>query len=423
MPFASMFQEDVTVTENFNHCTNLFAKEIFSRALEPVYKIFGMFQEVIGSFLENINQFLKYLAGMGNFTLSFADSVFSKLFNTFSVFTRQIGTLRDLFERITTSAYYAVFVVQTAVNFVVSLVKFGITLIQAMVIIMFALSFILALFFPIILAFVIPLGAMVGVSFCFHPNTKVKLHDGWEVTMDEIKIGDRIGDSIVTSVFVFECSPEVELYNYNGIVVSGRHLVYHGGKWKYVKDTGAVRDNGERPSRLICLNTSNNKIQIQNHIFRDYEEVDSEDFDTLDKIEKIVGISSSPAIHPKTMIALVNGSMEYIGDLYVGDTLLNGSKITCHVKHDMSGKDWYYYKGSIFGEDQPIMHEGVLKSAKDLGVKIDCPERSGFQIFTDSLDGLFEVGEEGIVVRDYPDSHDINILEDVQSIVLESLNR
>ncbi len=414
-----MFQEDVSVAENFNHCTNLFAKEIFSRALEPVYKIFEMFQEVIGSFMENINQFLKYLAGMGNFTLSFADSVFSKLFNTFSVFTRQIGTLRDLFERITTSAYYAVFVIQTAVNFVVSLVKFGITLIQAMVIIMFALSFILALFFPIILAFVIPLGAMVGVTFCFDPATKVLLHDGRETTMGSIHIGDRIGDSLVTGVFVFECSPEVELYNYNGIIVSGRHLVYHGGKWKYVKDTGAFRYNGERPDSLICLNTSDNKIVIQNHIFRDYEEVDDEDSEA---IEKIVGLSSSPVLHPKVMVPLENGSISTIEELYVGDRLLNGNKITCHVKIDMTDKEWYYYKGCIFGGEQPIMHEGKLKHAKEIGVKIECPEERGYQIFTDGPDGLFEVGVD-VIVRDYPDSHDLNVLEDIQHVVLESLNR
>ena len=76
----------------------------------------------------------------------------------------------------------------------------------------------------------------------------------------------------------------------------------------------------------------------------------------------------------------------------------------------------------MFSEDQPVMHKGKLVSVKEVGAKIDCPEKRGYQIFTDSIDGLFEV-EDGLVVRDYPDSHDVNVLEEVQHIVLESLNR
>lgn len=420
-----MFQDDTSTAENFAFCTNAFAKEIFSKALVPVFKIFEMFQGIIGGFMGNLNHYLKYLAGIGNFTLSFANSVFSKLFNTMSVFTKQMGHLRDLFERVTSSAYYAVFVVQTAVSFVVSLVKFGITLIQAMVIIMFALSFILALFFPIVLAFVIPLGAMVGVTYCFHPDTRVHTDRG-DILMSNIRLGDRVGSSVITGVFEFECVPEVELYTYNGVVVSGRHLVNHFDEWMYVKDTGAAKFNGPRPRHLICVNTSNNVINIQNNLFRDYEEVDPEDLDAIGKIEHIlwgkpIGAADTPALFPTVRIPLTWG-VSSLDELSIGDVLANGAVVKGVVSIDTKGKQWYYVKGAIVSGGQPIMIDGKLVLAKDVGLKIPNQSDVGYQLFLDRDDGLFEL-EGGMVVRDYPDSHDINVLEEIQRVVLDSLNQ
>lgn len=421
MPFTSMFDEKTSTYENFAYCTNTFAKHVFSYATEPVYTLFDMFNNIIKSVFGDINQFLKYIAGITNFVLTFTSTIFGKMTNSVMTLNALLGKVRDLFQRIVGSAYYAAFTVQTLISFVISIFSFSITLVKALVIMLFALSFILALFFPVVLAFVIPLGTMVGISYCFHPLTKVKLHNGREINIEHVQIGDRIGDSIVTSVFTFDCLPEIELYDYNGIIVSGRHLVYHDGKWRYVKDTGALVYNGIRPDVLICLNTSNNKIPINNNIFRDYEEIDCEDLEVNEKIEKITGLSSSPVLHPRAIVPLENGTMQYISELCIGDVLLNGSTVTCHVNIDMSDSEWYYYKGCIFGEEQPILHEGKLQHAKEIGVRIDCAEKHGYQIFTDGPNGLFEVGV-GIIVQDYPDSHDPNKLEYIQKIVLETLN-
>lgn len=416
MPFVSMFTDDVSTTDNFKFCTNAFASELLGRATDPVYQMFDMFVGVFKTFLDDIQHFLKYLASMDTFIFSFVNGIFGKIQNTFGVFLQQLGTLRDILNRITGSAYYAAFIAQTFIDFVMSSFNLMMSLVKAVAIMILALGIILMFFYPIILAFFIPIGALFGVSFCFDPETIVHTQRG-DIAIKDILVGDKIETSIVTGIFYMECPP-IDLYVYNGVIVSGRHMVYDTA-WKYVRDAPSAQLYlGPRPSSLICLNTDNNIIQIGNTLFRDYEE--TSDPAALSAIETIVwgkkvDATYPPGLHPSTHVRTSRGEYVEISNVKVGDTLEDG-KVLAVVVLDGSDIVWYTVGETVMSGCQPVFK----KLAKDIGVLTGKRYPIAIQLIVENTDGWFTVNNN-VLVRDYPDSHDPLKLESIQSVVLKSL--
>lgn len=423
MPFVTMFTDSVTTAENFQYCTNAFAREIFARATDPVYQLFGMILGVIRTIVDDSNHFLTYLASMDTFILSFANDVFGKLFNTMSVFTQQIGALRDVMGRIGSSAYYAAFIAKTMVDFVMSVFNFMMTLVKTVIIMIFALGIILSLFYPVVLAFFLPLGAALGITFsCFHPRTPVETQAG-VIPISAVRVGDRIGRSTVTGVFYFECGDGIPLYDYNGSIVAGEHLVQHRGKWMYVKDTGVPLYTGPRPSYIVCLNTSDNCIRIGSTLFRDYEE--TSDPDALNQIERIVWgkrvhSNGPPALHPHTLVRYDDDTLRPINTVKIGDTLAEG-RVTGIVLLNGEDLDWYDLEGCVVAGDQPICRSSRMLASR-VGTLASSKPQLGYQIFLDNATGWFTIHDR-LLVRDYPDSHNPIVLDAIQTIVMRSLKK
>jgi hypothetical protein len=71
---------------------------------------------------------------------------------------------------------------------------------------------------------------------------------------------------------------------------------------------------------------------------------------------------------------------------------------------------------------QPIKRNGFVTLAKDLGLPLFGKKPAyAIQVFLDNEDGFFMVNDR-VLVRDYPDSHDIEKMEEIQNIVLFTLN-
>jgi hypothetical protein len=69
------------------------------------------------------------------------------------------------------------------------------------------------------------------------------------------------------------------LYNIDGVIVSGSHIIYVNGQPTFVKTLNHPVYVGEMPGELYCLNSSSHKILIkgasERHVFADWEELDS----------------------------------------------------------------------------------------------------------------------------------------------------
>ena len=418
MPFVSMFTEETTTSENFKFCMNAFASEIFARATEPVYQIFEVFIEALNKFTEDIQSFLTFLAGMDKFIFSFAESIFSKIHNTIGVFLHQIGSLRDVLNRIMGSAYYAAFIAQTMVEFGMAVFNLTMTIVKAVVIMIFIIALILVFFYPIVLAFFIPIGGLIGISYCFDPDTIVSTQRG-NIPLKEIQLGDNIEKSRVTGIFFME-SKDVELFDYKGTIVSGRHIVYSDG-WKYVKDTDAKVYTGKRPEYLICLNTDDNVIQIGDTLFRDYEETSEPE--SIAEIERIVwgmrvNAKYSVGLDPTSFVRDISGNRIELGHVKIGDQLQCG-RVSAVICLDGSEMVWYDIDGVAMSGCQPVVYYTV-GLAKDTGKRLSYKKPVAIQIIVENATGWFKVNDK-LLVRDYPDSHDERVLEKIQTVVLKSL--
>lgn len=363
MPFTSTFS-DVSVTENFQYCTNSYAQNIFELLTQPIHLMFSLFTKVISGITGSLDQFRGFATGMQNFILSYAKDFFGKVGNSVSAIVSLIGRIRDLTQRIVGSAGYAAVIASTSVNFMISVFEFSMTLLRSLVGIIFGLGVLLSIVFPPLLFFFIPIGASLGMTYsCFHPDTSILMADGTHKLLKYVCVGDRIMSGYVTAVMRFDAT-DIPLYDYNSVIVAGNHLVRENGEWKYVKD--AYRSYmylGDQPSEIICLNTSTHQILINGTTFSDYEECEDE---------------------PPSYIPL--SPEDKIDDIPLK----------------------YTYPGMItpYGKITGVVYL----------------ENNKMQLFMENdFSGMFLINGEKLV-KDYPDSHDLDTLQTIQERVLQKLN-
>jgi len=365
MPFASTFDPEVTIYENFQYCTTSMASNIFGRALDPVNMMFSAFTDILKPVLGELDSFRGMITGLMNFVTSFVQQTFAKIGNVFGTFLSLMSRIRDLTSRIMGSVTYAIVIASTAVNLIQSLFSTIRAMLTSIVGIIFGLAIIILFVFPPLLFIMIPIGISLGVSYeCFGPQTPIELADRRIVPLHRIRVGDVLANKArVTATMRFAVQPTTELYLYKNVVVTGKHLVRES-RWVYVRDsTLATLYEGVRPSEVICLNTSNHEILIDGTTFADYEEVDTE-------------------------------APDYVA-LNRTDTLEGGIEL-CSVRLGMRVGD-VRITGVVHLEDEKM------------------------QVFTDSPDGKFKLN--GSLARDYPDTHDPAEFEEIQERVLSELNR
>ena len=123
---------------------------------------------------------------------------------------------------------------------------------------------------PFVKLFTCPICAL-----CFDENTYVDRVDGSKIKLKDLKLGDRIKGGIVTGILSTD-NLKWELYDYNGIIVSGSHLVYENGIWIRVEESEQSK-RVFNEYNVICIITSEHNVFINGIKFRDYEECDDKD--------------------------------------------------------------------------------------------------------------------------------------------------
>lgn len=129
-----------------------------------------------------------------------------------------------------------------------------------------------------------PPGQMVrALGKCFHPNTRIKLHNGVIKPIKDIDLGDILYDgSFVESIMKIDNKREpVPLYviknsgvDGDDIFVTGSHLVFEQQTQKFIKVENyskAVRTNIQI-EWFSCLITNSQQIKIGNELFWDWND-------------------------------------------------------------------------------------------------------------------------------------------------------
>ena len=183
-----------------------------------------------------------------------------------------------------------------------------------------------------------PIGS-VARFLCFDGNTEINILNGLTKKIKNIKIGDILSKSSkVISILEFS-SDNVEMYNYNDIIVSSTHLVKENNEWIRIADSDLSRkiDKYHNP-KIYCLITTNNIIKIGNHIFRDYIELNDnytnnkmkqyivEHLNAKDYNKRInIGTNYTFGFKNYTKIKMTDGKSKSIEDIKIGDNTVDGN--------------------------------------------------------------------------------------------------
>lgn len=180
--------------------------------------------------------------------------------------------------------------------------------------------------------------------FCFPGSTKLNVEGKGSVEIKEIQIGDILlpTKSKVTATFRFfsKGQPMVKL---GSTIVSTNHYVYYLNKPIMAGDHPEAEKIGDWNSEdpLYCLNTSDNKIPVDDLVFLDYDETPDGDKDTMNYIEGRVNSCIVEKHHPfteycsaideNTTIKTVNND-KLAKDVKIGDKLVTGSEVVGLVR-------------------------------------------------------------------------------------------
>ena len=419
-------------SDNFEFCSSEMAKNALNVVLKPVLDVF---YQMSSAAMQSIG-FTMNLRTLGA-------NLFNGLNRMFEIFTRRFNlTFHELhmsfvkqFNAINkanaiaiASVYSGISVIRAIMNAFQLMIVVSISILVIMVVLVIFMFFIFAPVIPLILVAISVIsatssaGAVGGMSgaFCFSKETIVLLN-GKSVSIDNVLVGDILEDgSTVTASMMFSADESAELYNVDGIIVSGTHIIYEKGRPIFVKDYPAATLFKGQVGDLYCLNTSSHKIPVLGkngiYVFADWEELDNgpmEEWDilvqktlnggkVLNRPNKTISESESGFLSTGTVYTQ-NGALQ-IGALAVGDIVSDGvdwTEVVGLVK--LAGSETQVFgkvKGLHLSGASWIKESGNWIRAYESAHWIDkAPVKNLVSVFTKS--GKIVVDD--IVARDFSD--------------------
>lgn len=379
MPLANLVGSDVVT--NFMSCTMSVFQVYAGFALDPIYEMFGILNNSIGSISGSLNEFRTMITGTKGAFIGIIDGVYGRLQNSLSSTVQLVNRIRTLSNRI-----LAVFV--TIFHMVSTGVQTGTSVANG------------------------PVG-QAAEFFCFSPFSLLYMNDGNPKFMKMIKPGDVLkGGIVVESVLALD-GTGVPMYAMDDCIVSGNHKVLHNGKWIRVeKHPDATFMREMQYPILYCLNTSTNTIPIGKYMYKDYEE--TSDPAILSKFESIVEMTynskplqenkrkrSRPLEYRRTgtspfaNIVLEDGMSKELKNIKIGDTLSKGGKVLGVVYHKTDSK-FVWMDNNIPVEKGTWILDDQLYSAEAIGETSYEPCKAipvTMNLLTEN--GLFVVANDG----------------------------
>jgi len=241
------------VQSNFVYCIQSMQTNFMGYLLEPLTFLTSSINNLLGSFLQEINFVRAMFNKIRNFITSIIQSIFGVFLNLVIEFQKITIGIKDLIGKTIGIMVTLMYVMDGSIKTMNSTWN-G------------------------------PPGQLVrALGKCFYPDTLVKLQNGSIKSMKDIDLGDILENgSVVQSVMKIDNKIEpVPLYEIKGkgingenILVTGSHLVFDKKINEFIKVekySNAVLSTKET-KWFSCLITNNHKIQIGNEVFWDWED-------------------------------------------------------------------------------------------------------------------------------------------------------
>lgn len=167
MPFAGIVRPDVGIELNFQYCLGQFSNEILKVPLDAINSLFSVMGSALSEFTGPLATFRSMFSSMRMFILSMTTTAMGKAASSASVFIYYLIKIRDVIKRIVGQGYLSSYLTYLLFSFMEGFVMFFITVVRAFAIAMLAISFVLALFQPEVLALAIALAAILSKAGVF----------------------------------------------------------------------------------------------------------------------------------------------------------------------------------------------------------------------------------------------------------------
>ena len=344
MPFAGLYGYDMN--DNFNYCMSQGFKQQAGEYLGPVYNIFGGFVGVLGTLISSANNlrvgFSTFLGGFMIIIQEFTD----RLKQFFISIEKSSQRMKMLMYRLYATFYAIIYMGTSGIK---ATQNFGGTVLFKFL-----------------------------DTFCFHPNTLIDISGKGKIAVKDAQINDYIiGGSKIISKFRFyaDGQPMVKLGN---IIVSGNHFIKYINKWirsDEHPDAIIIKEwNGGNDTPLICFNTEDHLIKIDQYIFRDYDETEEGDNNTEEFIEKSL-----------------NGSGEFTAE---------------YLKTKRKLRDWQQMRPAVSKNTAVKVFNSINAAATATATaKKCCEEKLGDKLsYNNCITGIIEIAVNEIVYL--PNSND-----------------
>jgi hypothetical protein len=408
MPFAGLINApsgesllDYTNT-NYEYCVQNILSSFAGAELEPLSFITNAITEFYLAILSMIQTIREMFNSLRNMLSSIFGEIFSRIINVIIPAEQMIIKMNDAYAKaqmmITTTLYSILAVFYAGVAFVDAFIVLTIIVLTALVVTIFILMVIsffnpaaLIILAPIMVTFSVisvALGIIIGIIAelfgvptydgipkqkqpkCFDKDTNLTLFNREKIKISDIKLGDKLHDGSTVNNYIIVERGNEDMYVLNNVVVSGSHSIQHNNRWIKVFEYPNIQKliDYQHPF-LYCINTSSKKINIDNFIYSDWDDVLLEDKYLRLLLNMNIEKSRLDQIHrfydkgfpSDTKIVLYDGTIKPISDINIGEKLMNrqlpSEPIYVYGKVMMLSDDLFY--GNLL--------DNTTKYTKDLG--------------------------------------------------------
>lgn len=409
IPFAGIINKpaDQSIGEftsnNFTTCIQNMIVNFSGYALQPFNYITHMLTNVFGDMASSIDAIRNMMNNIRSDVTVLVEDIFGRILNVIIALQKMIIALSDSMAKmqgiLVASLYTALGIYDMLQAVLGAIVQFIIEILVVLSILIIGLWIFpftwttAALMTLIFLAIAIPLGIVCnfmtqtlhiqtagvpGLS-CFDKDTEIDTECGVK-KMSELCVNDVTRHSgTITAIFKLN-AVNVDMYNVNGVIVSGTHMIKYNKEWMLVAECPISKLISYAEPYIYCLNTTSKKIIINNIVFGDWDELYSE------QTRRELNIKTTK-IHKyfdggfvgTTKVFLKNGECKEMQDVDVNDILAHGEIVYGIVK--IKGDDLNIRKYSNFkGVNLTYLEESVKIGEKQLYLHHLLTNTSIFQI-------------------------------------------
>ena len=270
--------------------------------------------------------------------------------------------------------------------------------------------------------------------FCFGEGTNIELENGNIIKIEDLKLGMKLKNGgYIISLMKFRGN-DVEMYEYDGIKVSGEHPVLEESEWKRIEDSKYAIKTSYNKKYIYCLETSDHYIKINNTIYGDYIEIPDEvvnnniqdiviEYMNNRTYKKYNAYSKTKSynwcFYENTLIDLNNNKYKPISKLKIGDKIKTGI-VTGLVKTNANNIELYKYNNIILSGTSLIYHNNEWKQICNIkdAIYIGYNDVTMYNIVTDT--NLISIREE--IFCDFDQTSDPIVNNYIDDLVIHFLN-